>query len=276
MNNQGCKTAMACIFAVTVIVLSAGCSPAPEAPLVELSTWEKGLAVTSPAQDDMTVYLWFYEWHMFEAIREGQHTHGTHKNDIRVAEDQRSGTIVSLELGLSLSMTAGVDSSDMTLTVTNKSDHSWPELASIIPCFNPGPEEIRNRQFANTKTFFPGPDGLARLVDREIHYNTGLRTTVDQEADEEGKYVWSFKWPESDVDSHGGLIVRESTDDAWVTGIAWNRFLSNQGHNPWECMHLSVNVGPLEPGESRDIRGKIYLFQGTKEELFERYKRDFG
>ena len=41
-------------------------------------------------------------------------------------------------------------------------------------------------------------------------------------------------------------------------------------------MHLSVNVGPLDQGESREIRGKIYLFKGTKEELLARYHQDFG
>ena len=40
-------------------------------------------------------------------------------------------------------------------------------------------------------------------------------------------------------------------------------------------MHLSVNVGPLSQGESRRIRGKIYLLKGTKEELLARYQSDF-
>ena len=129
---------------------------------------------------------------------------------------------------------------------------------------------------------------------REIHYNHALRTAVDQEAgqwekslyprlNEEDEYVWSNKWPRSEIDSHAGLILRESNDGEWgmgngewVMGIAWDRFLSTQGHNPWKSMHLSVNVGPLGQGQSRKIRGKLYLFKGTKEELLERYQRDFG
>ena len=108
-------------------------------PLVKLETWERGIAVTSPYQEDMTVFLWFYEWNMFDALQKGQHTHGTSENEINVSQDQRSGSVVSSPLGLSLEMQAGVDSADMTLTVTNESDHDWPELASIIPCFNPAP-----------------------------------------------------------------------------------------------------------------------------------------
>lgn len=254
---------------------------------VRLSKWERGIAVTSPKQEDMTVYLWFYEWNMFDAIREGQNTRGTFKNEIYVAEDQSSGSIVSASLGFSLSVRAGADSADLALRITNQSDHDWPELASIIPCFNPGPKQIRNPEFANEATFFFGPEGLQPLVAREIHYNNALRGELDQHAhtwteslDPRSKkgdrFVWSARWPDSEVNAHAGLIVRESTSGKWVTGIAWERFLSAQGHNPWECMHLSINIGPLERGQSREIRGKIYLIEGTKEQLLERYYQDFG
>ena len=70
-------------------------------------------------------------------------------------------------------------------------------------------------------------------------------------------------------------MIRESTDGKWVTGIAWERFVSVQGHNPWQCMHLSINVGPLPRGDERKVRGKIYLFQGSKEDLLSRYREDF-
>ncbi len=275
-------------FALTAVLFSSCSGPVKDEPLVNLSEWERGIAVTSPHHEDMTVFLWFYEWNMFEALKKGQHTGGTSENEIKVQEDQRSGSVVSSPLGLNLQMGAGVDSADMTLTVTNKSDHDWPQLASIIPCFNPGPEGRQNEQFLNTKTFFLGPESLSPQVAREIHYNQALRAAVDQEegtweadpvyrwAKEGDKYLWSHKWPRSEIDAHAGLILRESNDGEWVMGIAWERFLSTQGHNPWKCMHLSVNVGPLSQGESREIRGKIYLFKGTKEELLERYQSDFG
>jgi hypothetical protein len=38
---------------------------------------------------------------------------------------------------------------------------------------------------------------------------------------------------------------------------------------------LAVQVGPLTPGQSRSIRGKIYLFPGTKEDCVARYRKDF-
>jgi hypothetical protein len=71
-------------------------------------------------------------------------------------------------------------------------------------------------------------------------------------------------------------MIRESLDHKWVTGIAWERFLAAQGHNPWLCMHLSVRVGPLGPGEERKIRGKVYLFKGGKEDCLRYYRADFN
>ena len=282
-----CSRGSAVAGVLTAVLFSGWAGPVKDEPLVSLSEWERGISVTSPYQEDMTVFVWFYEWNMFEALKKGQHTGGTYKNEINVNEDHKSGSVVSSPLGFNLQMQAGVNSADMTLTVTNKSDHDWPELASIIPCFNPGPVGDQNAQFLNTKTFFLGPEKLSSQVAREIHFNHALRGAVDQEegaweassayrrAKEGDKYLWSHKWPRSEIDAHAGLILRESNDGEWVMGIGWERFLSAQGHNPWKCMHLSVNVGPLSQGESREIRGKIYLFKGTKEELLERYREDF-
>ena len=263
-----------CFHALTVVVLSASAVCADERePNVRLVEWERGFAVQPVEHDDMPVYLWFYEWNMFEAIQPGQHTQGTYKLDRILSEDGRKGVIASETL--MLQMTAATDGADLKLTVRNRTDYDFPPIAAIIPCFNPGPADSRNRQFANTNTYFLGPDGLKELVKREIHFDTGVRDLVDREA-KQGQYVWSHKWPMSEPDAVGGLIVRESTDRKWVCGIAWENFLSAQAHNPWECMHLSIRIGPLPRGESRTVRGKIYLFEGNKEDLLERYREDFA
>jgi hypothetical protein len=228
----------------------------------------------------MRVYLWFYEWHMFGAVEPGQHTGGTWENEITLSDDRSAARIVSANPGLELEMRAVEDGAELSLTVQNTTERAWPELASMIACFNPGPQATRNRQFANTKTWFHAADGLRPLTmqaPREIHYNDRLRKAIDAQSDADGTYAWSSKWPTSKVDAVDGLILRESTDGRWVTGIAWDRFLSAQGHNPWECMHLSARVGPLKPEEMRTVAGRIWLFEGTKEELLRRFlKRKQG
>ena len=225
----------------------------------------------------MRVYLWFYEWHMFDAVTPGQHTRGNWKNRAEVS--RLKAKLVNGNPGVELEVKAVDDGAELKLTVTNRSKHDWPALASMVACFNPGPDATRNREFANTKTWFNSANGLKRLAGkapREIHYNQTLKELIAKEADADGRYAWSEKWPRSEVDAVDGLIIRESTSGGWVTGIAWDRFLAAQGHNPWECMHLSVRVGPLKRGETRSVKGRVYLFQGTKKELLDRYRKGRG
>ena len=86
---------------------------------------------------------------------------------------------------------------------------------------------------------------------------------------------YNYKWPVSERNAQAGLMIRESKIDNMVMGIAWNSYISVQGHNPWHCMHLSVRVGPLKQGETKTIHGKIYLFEGEKEDCLKKYKKDF-
>ena len=57
-------------------------------------------------------------------------------------------------------MTATTDGADLELTARNRTDYDFPPIAAVIPCFNPGPVPSRNPEFANTNTYFLGPDGL--------------------------------------------------------------------------------------------------------------------
>jgi acetyl esterase/lipase len=243
-----------------------------------LSTWKRGVAITSSRDPELRMHLWFYEWNMFGAVTEGQHTRGTFESEIRLARDGTSATVLSRNPGIELQITATPEGADLTLSVTNKSGHDWPALAAVIPCFNPGPKPIRNAAFANTKTWFLSASGLelvAMKAPREIHFQRSLREVVESKVDGKGRYAWSHKWPKSAVDATAGLIIRESTSGKLVTGIVWDRFLSVQAHNPWQCMHLSVHVGPLARGQTRKVRGKIYLLKGTRGDVLARYRRDF-
>jgi hypothetical protein len=237
--------------------------------------WERGIAVESPDQKDMAVFLWFYEWNMFDAVKKGEHTQGTFKWPRKVNKDQSEAAIGAEELQVTLKATDG--GADLLLAITNKSDHDWPEMAGIIPCFSPGKtgDEPRNPAFANEKTYFLGPKGLELLKKREIHFNEKLRQSVEA-VSRQGQFVFSDKWPTAEPNAKGGVIIRESTDGRWVTGIAWEDYLSIQGHNPWRCMHLCVRVGPLKQTETKKVRGKIYLLRGTKEDCLKRYLADFG
>ena len=130
-------------------------------------------------------------------------------------------------------------------------------------------------------TYFLGANGLDLIkgqYPREIHFNHKYRPAImDWEKErKDGKFVFAEKWPTSDRDAHAGLLVRESEDKKWTMGIAWESFISAQGHNPWKCMHLSVRVGPLKKGQTKTIHGRIYLLKGLKEDCLEQFRKDFS
>ena len=245
--------------------------------MITLDEWRRGFSFTPQDREDLSMYIWFYEWNMFEAVHPGQHTGGTH-----VPQKTLEGNIGLLEhpdLGLSLEVSGTEDGADLQLSVTNKTDRAWPDIAAIIPCFNPGqePEVTETSIFFDEnqeRTWFLAEEGLVPLVHRDIHFNHDYRSAIDAQAND-GKYVWANKWPTSPINATGGILMRESADRSWVAAIAWADFISVQGHNPWRCMHQSIRVGALAPGETSTTRGKIYLFEGNRHDCIEKFRSDF-
>jgi hypothetical protein len=186
---------------------------------------------------------------------------------------------------LNLKVVANQYGADLLLTVRNETSHDWPEIAAIIPCLNPGkhrkeglpaaPPTSAFLDKAQERTWYLGPHGLEPLIARDIHFNCSFRDAIDRES-MDGKFVFSNKWPTWTGDAEGGLLLRESLDQTWVAGIAWEDYISLQGHNPWTCMHQSVRVGPLRRNDSRQVSGKIYLFEGRKEDCLAKFRKDFG
>lgn len=263
-----------------LLVLLAAALAAAE-PLPRLMEWERGVALRQQDRDDLTMFLWFYEWNLFEAMSPGQHTPGSFKTKRDISASR--GTITYP--GLDLRVEAAPDGARLTLKVTNVSGHDWPELAAIIPCWNPGkvdgvPSAVRqplNVNFADSerdRSYFHSAGGLTLLDSRAIHFNHRWRAALDKIEASTG-FVFSSKWPTSEVNANRGLLVRESADRKWVTGIGWEDYLSVQGHNPWSCLHASIRVGPLKRGESKTIRGRLFLFPGNRQDALDRWHREF-
>ena len=120
-----------CFHALVVLVLSTSMVGAEEGePNVRLFEWERGFYVQTLEHDDMPVYLWFYEWNMFEAIEPGQHTRGTYMLNRSLTKDGRRGRVASD--ALNLAATAVTDGADLELTVRNRTDYDFPPIAANI------------------------------------------------------------------------------------------------------------------------------------------------
>jgi hypothetical protein len=75
------------------------------------------------------------------------------------------------------------------------------------------------------------------------------------------------------VPSHG-LIGCFSADGKWIVASAWEPY-QELFQGVITCVHSDFRLGGLEPGETKQVRGKIYVTRAGIDELVKRYERDF-
>jgi hypothetical protein len=76
-----------------------------------------------------------------------------------------------------------------------------------------------------------------------------------------------------DVPSNG-LIGCFSGDDSMMMATTWEPY-QELFQGVIVCLHSDFRVGGLNPGETKKIRGKIYLVKNDVEALLKRYHKDF-
>lgn len=243
----------------SLLFLLSSCSHSPlHAGQYELTKWKRGIKIRPLFQNGREMHLWFYEWNIFDAFEKGERTQGRWHFDTRISDKGRSAVIS--DDALNLTVRTNETGADLLLTVVNNSDHDWGEWAAIIPCLSPGPapgsrkiwRKPRTTEFINHKSSYLTPTGTwEQLRGREIHFN--------QTFPADRPFEFSEDWPTADPPASEGILLRESNDGTWIAGIAWNDFVAVQGHNPWDCLHVAVRVGPLKRGMSKTIQGRIIL-----------------
>ncbi len=75
------------------------------------------------------------------------------------------------------------------------------------------------------------------------------------------------------VPSHG-LIGCTSADGRWTMASAWEPY-QELFQGVITCVHSDFRIGGLAPGETKPIRGKIYLTRQSPEAVLKRYEHDF-
>jgi hypothetical protein len=75
------------------------------------------------------------------------------------------------------------------------------------------------------------------------------------------------------VPSHG-LIGCVSADGRWQMASAWQPY-QELFQGVITCVHSDFRIGGLAPGETKHVRGKIYLTRCGVEQLVRRYEQDF-
>jgi hypothetical protein len=75
------------------------------------------------------------------------------------------------------------------------------------------------------------------------------------------------------VPSHG-LCGCYSQDGQWILATAWHPF-QEIFQGVITCLHNDFRIGGLAPGETKTVRGKLYLMPADRHELERRYREDF-
>jgi hypothetical protein len=75
------------------------------------------------------------------------------------------------------------------------------------------------------------------------------------------------------VPSHG-LTGCFSSDERMILGMAWEPY-QEIFQGVITCLHSDFRLGGLKPGETKQIRGKLYVVPADPAALFQRYLRDF-
>ena len=72
-----------------------------------------------------------------------------------------------------------------------------------------------------------------------------------------------------------GLIGCFSADESMILATAWQPY-QELFQGVVRCIHSDFRIGGLAPGETKTVRGKLYLVTADVSRLLRRYRADFG
>jgi hypothetical protein len=211
-----------------------------------------------------------------------EHTVIPHRVDgIDLSEDRRTLRFRdTLADGVTVThvVTAGPDEVDFRLEAHNpgpsRSDAHWAQPCVRLAEFTGFDPNGPNLDDYLPKCFIFLGGRLTRLPDVRP-WATTARYTPGQ--------VWCPKHvPRTDVNPRplsplvpdNGLIGAFSADESTIFATAWEPY-QELFQGVARCLHSDFRLGGLAPGESRRIRGKIYILPASVPDLLARYKADF-
>ena len=146
------------------------------------------------------------------------------------------------------------------LRYSGRTNHPWRHVIACVPFLSE--YDLQAQINPNETLTFGRRDGkwLKFPVPWTVFRTVGGAAPVNREC-------------EGEIDH--GLIVRESPDGKYASGMYWERTVYVSNRHPADCLHASVDFGPLEAGQSRTVHGKFYFIEGTKDRLLEKWRQDF-
>ena len=208
------------------------------------------------------------------------HTMVGHRTELISATPQRIQLRCSVNDGLIIDhdIRATDDEVSFEITARNPTDH-LNEAQWAQPC-------IRLGDFAGAETDEPKcPD--IKLSNAFLFIDGKLTPLPTKPWITEARYkpgqVWCPKdVPRTDVNPRplsplvpsNGLIGCFSKDQKWLFAVAFEPY-QELFQGVAKCLHSDFRIGEVKPGETKKIRGKIYLLPNDVPALMKRYEADF-
>ena len=272
-------------LAATWIAAQVHPARAEERPPLKLA-WEKNILTISgphlPGKVMRILYIEAYCRPNSHTTDWGKHTVIGHTTRLDQVSDggQRLELTCELKDGVVVKhvITSTADEVDFRLTAHNPtnvaSEAHWAQPCVRVGEFtglgdpaNPRTYEYLNRSFV----FIDGR--LERMPTAD--WATAARYTPGQ--------VWAApSVPRADVNPRplnrhtpsNGLIGCFDADEKTIFATAWQPY-QELFQGVITCLHSDFRIGGLQPDETKEIRGKIYIVPADVPKLLERYGRDF-
>jgi len=168
------------------------------------------------------------------------------------------------------SVVGGADTVDLHVRIRNPFDRPWPAEDYWMFDVTCGQADQ-----------FHDPQGVRTYIHRDGRFITVLEAEGGElRPSKTGSFLInpsrdSRFW---DRRADAKIMARVSEDGHWVLAIASDKGtgMSYNLQPATSCIHQNITWGRLQPGEEKRIHVRVYLFQGTLDDLWRRYLDDMG
>ena len=169
---------------------------------------------------------------------------------------------------LTVTLKSGIDYVDFTLALRNLAEKTLEHVGSNS-CFNPS----QCPYFADMerqRTYVWTDDGPTRAIEMPCGMS--------------GEFLhggWAIAKPGQKAPKGGNcarhpIIAVVSRDRKWILAQAYDEGVSLGNNAHYTCLHTRPTWPAIPPGEERTRTGRLYFIKGGPDELFARWKKDFG
>jgi hypothetical protein len=265
---------------VALVALAA--SPARAAEGLTLAWTDNMLTVRGDRLPGGSVKVWYIEAYCRPGSTDRDWKETVISHTTKLVEASDDGRRIKLRSTLADGVTvdhdirAGADEVDFRLTAANPTDTpseaQWAQPCVRVDAFT-GVKPERNSEAYLSKSFV-FIDGKPTFLPTKP-WATKARYTPGQvycPAHVDRNDV--NPRPLSDLVPSNGLIGCVSADGTQALATAWEPY-QELFQGVIVCLHSDFRIGGLKPGETKQVRGKLYLVGSDLDALVKRYERDF-